>query len=212
MGSPPSTVLALRAQNAARSRARRDSTRRPLGAGDPVYDSLSETVCRVDSIQEADAIVGFFDITPDAFIPQVIKNLARQGIDDRKYVTPTGATGCNTDLGQVMADLEAMSAVAEVPFDGTATRTVIDLAKGFIKNDGHPIDAFYEEAKEHCGAFVAPRDYAKLLADLDFVPDRTDALAMCKLVWAPRGHYFKIDNKHSGTMAGDLVQAGVVGV
>jgi hypothetical protein len=219
------------------------------------------------------------------------------------------------------------------------------LVKGFVKNDGHPIYALYEETKERCGAFgfgvdlnvrsgfskiwMAPdvaratldevtalphlpqaakntrdhfarhglnwfglfgfdfvnrttnlyfmikqpgasRDYARLLADLDFVPDRPDALAACSpahvlyysfsweadtvqrvcfamvcesrsqvptnldplvnrcvadsafmrgsqnciysVVWAPHGHYFKIDNDYSGTMATDLVQAGVAGV
>lgn len=339
-------------------------------------------------VSEADVVLGFFDITPEAFHSEVIANLTSLGIDYGKFLSPANAAGPRTDLGQLMADLKAMSDVAEVPFDGEKTRAVIDayadffqsapvamrtttkpqerrdlsvryldmlrkhepdplttaLTKGFVRNDGHPIFAFYEEAKERCGAFgfgvdlnvrsgfskiwMAPdvsratldvvaelphlpkgakntrdhfarhgltslglfgfdfthrttnlyfmikrpeaRDYAKLLAELGFVPDRPDALAACapahvlyysfswdadtvqrvcfavvcddrsqvpthldplvnkcvaspafmrgdqkciySVVWAPRGHYFKIDNDYSGTMATDLVEAGAVGV
>jgi hypothetical protein len=44
-------------------------------------------------------------VQPYAGAPQVIKNVARQGIDYHKLVAPTGSTGCNADWGQLMADL-----------------------------------------------------------------------------------------------------------
>lgn len=341
------------------------------------------------AVSEADVIAGFFDITPEAFRSQVIANLTSLGIDYGRYLSGASTAGRSTDLGALMADLAAMSKVAEVPFDAAATKSVIDayadffqsapvamrttskpkerrdlsvryldmqrnhepdplstaLQKGFVKDDGHPIYAFYEEAKERCGAFgfgvdlnvrsgfskiwmapdvsratldavaalphlpegarrardhfarhgldtfglfgfdfvhrttnlyfmikhpTAPRDYGKLLAEVGIVPDRPEPLAACapahvlyysfsweselvqrvcfavvcgnrsqvpthldplvnrcvaddafmrggqkciySVVLAPHGHYFKIDNDYSGTMATDLVEAGVVGV
>jgi hypothetical protein len=342
------------------------------------------------AVTEADVIVAFFDVTPEAFHSQVIANLTSLGIDYRPYLGASPSQPVTrTDLGRLMADLKSMSAIAEVPFDALKTRAVIDayadlfqsapvamrtttkpkerrdlslryldmlrkhetdplataLEKGFVKNDGHPIYAFYEETKERCGAFgfgvdlnvrsgfskiwmapyagratldmvadipnlpqgakntrdhfarhgldsfglfgfdfvhrttnlyfmikhpETPRDYAKLLADVGLTPDMPAALEACRpahvlyysfswdtetvqrvcfaivcenrgqvpthfdpliakcvadaefmqggekciysIVWAPHGHYFKIDNDYSGTMATDLVHAGVVGV
>jgi hypothetical protein len=338
---------------------------------------------------EADVIVGFFDVTPEAFRSQVIANLTSLGIDYGSYLSGASSVGRTTDLGALMADLAAMSKVAEVPFDAAATRAVVDayadffrsapvamrtttkpkerrdlsvryldmqrnhepdplttaLQKGFVKDDGHPIYAFYRESKERCGAFgfgvdlnvrsgfskiwmapdvsratldvvaalphlpdgakrtrdhfarhgldrfglfgfdfvhrttnlyfmikqpTSPRDYGTLLAEVGIVPDRPATLAVCapahvlyysfsweadtvqrvcfavvcdkrdqvpteldplvnrcvaddtfmqgarkciySVVLAPHGHYFKIDNDYSGTMATDLVDAGVVGV
>ncbi len=343
-----------------------------------------------ETVTEADVIVGFFEITPEAFHSQVVANLTSLGIDYGKYLNASPSRPeRKADLPVLLADLRTMSAVAEVPFDEPKTRAVIEayaeffqsapvamrtttkpkerrdlsvryldmlrkhdpdplataLAKGFVKNDGHPIYSFYEEAKEHCGAFgfgvdlnvrsgfskiwmapdvsrstldvvsalpslprgarntrdhfarhgldsfglfgfdfvhrttnlyfmikhpEAPRDYRALLADLAYQPDLPEALDACRpahvlyysfswdsdraervcfaivcenrrqipthfdpligkcaadstfmkggekciysVVWAPRGHYFKIDNDYSGTMATDLVEAGVVGV
>jgi hypothetical protein len=340
-------------------------------------------------VGEADVIVGFFDITPEAFRSQVIANLTSLGIDYGSYLSGASTAGRATDLGRLMADLAAMSKVAEVPFEAAVTKSVIDayadffqsapvamrttskpkerrdlsvryldmqrnhepdplttaVKKGFVTDDGHPIYAFYAETKERCGAFgfgvdlnvrsgfskiwmapdvsratldlvaglphlpeaakrtrdhfarhglcsfglfgfdfvhrttnlyfmikqpTAPRDYGDLLSDVGIVPDRPATLAACapahvlyysfswekdsvqrvcfavvcdnrsqvpthldplvdrcvaddafmrggpkciySVVLGPHGHYFKIDNDYSGTMATDLVEAGVVGV
>jgi aromatic prenyltransferase len=149
-------------------------------------------------VTEDDVIVGFFDVTPEPFHQQVVLNLNEHGIDGEKYRRNwAGATARKTDLSRLLADLKAMSAVAEVPFTEPKVRAVIEayaeffqsapvamrtttkpkekrdlsvryldmmrkhdpdplataLAKGFVKNDGHPVFRFYEESKERCGAF-----------------------------------------------------------
>jgi hypothetical protein len=329
-------------------------------------------------VTDSAVILGFFDVTPEAFHSQVIANLEDLGIDYEKFLGSSSPAAGKRDFAHFLADLKAMSAIAEVPFDEARTRAVIkayaeffetapvamrtttkpkerrDLSVRYLdmqrKHEPDPLvtalaESFYEEAKDACGAFgfgvdlnvrsgfskiwmapdvgcatldavmglpslppaakkiqghfakygldvfglfgfdfvhrttnlyfmikhpEAPRDYAELLADVSFTPDLPEALEACRpahvlyysfswdadtvqrvcfavvcedksqvpvhfdpligkcvaepafmkggerciysVVWAPRGHYFKIDNDYSGTMAADLVAAGVVGV
>lgn len=79
------------------------------------------------AVTPKELIVGFFEVTPEAFHGEVRANLGSLGIDYTQFLSPSPAHAEDRlDLHGLVADLKAMSALAEVPFDEQKTRAVID--------------------------------------------------------------------------------------
>jgi hypothetical protein len=89
-------------------------------------------------VAEVDLVVALFEVTPPAFQPTMIEDLAKLGIDYNRYLAKVKSEfKCNNDLNQLVEDISKICSFTGVEFNEDKVRAAIDMFSPFFK--GSPL-------------------------------------------------------------------------